>query len=310
MFIVKKYSMLSVQVKRAAFKLVNPGERINAGFQTSGPRPARLDIRSIVEDMNEQVGRETRHQDATPTPKWLSRELQLRAYEAQVAGRVPKHVVNGDRNIPTLSFNGERDSYLQLLTSRWRNPETPAQLIDFMSVQHESLEKAEDVTDLRHDVNPRAKAGECEAGTLDVDMRHGTTFQAGHNHGDHFSTLSRRTEHGSNRVPPTLGVLNFMKLQHERLGDDERAESDSQQDVHPRVKAGENEDSLDLTLRLGRTREAGHEHGGKISANGTVNRTGTAPWSQHQRVHTSLASAPPRPRRPRRTLNLLRRFAK
>jgi hypothetical protein len=258
--------------------------------------------------MNEQAGREiSRHQDATPTPTWLSRELQRRAYEAQgAAGRVPNDIVNEDRNIPTLTFNGERDSYLQLLTSRWCNPETPIQLIDFMLVQHESLEKkAEDVPALRRDVNPRAKAGEDEAGTLDLDMRLGTTLiQAGHNHGDRFSTVSRRAEHDSNPVPPThLVVLDLMKLQHERLGNDERGESDSQQDVHPRVNTGENKDSLDLTLRLGRTCETGHEHGGNISAN----RTGTIPWTQLQCVHSSLTSTPPRPRR---TLNLLKKFAR
>ena len=294
-----------MQVKEAAFKLLNPGEKNETGFQTSGPRPARLNIRSsTVQDMNEQVGRETRHQDASPTPKWLSRELQPRAYEAQVAGRVPKFIVDEERHIPRLSFDGDPDTYLQFVTSTWCYPEPPTRLIDFMSVQHESLEKAENVTDLRHDdLNPRAKAGEYEAGTLDVDMRHGTTFQAGHNHGDQFSTVSRRAEHDSNRVPPTLVDLNLMILQH----DDERDQSDSQHDVHPRVKAGENEDLLDLTLRLGRTCEAGHEHGGKISANGTANRTGRAPWSQHQRVHSSLTSTPPRPRR---TRNLLRSFAR
>ena len=147
---------------------------------------------------------------------------------------------------------------------------------------------------------------ECEAGTLDLDLRLGTTFQAGHNHGDQFSTVPRRAEHDSNRVPPTLVVLNFMILQDECLGNDETDESDSQHDVHPRVRAGENEDLLDLTLRLGRTCEAGHEHGCEISANSTANRTGRAPCSQHQRVHSSLTSAPPRPRR---TLNLPRSFA-
>ena len=147
MFIVKKCSKVKcLQVKQAAFKLLDPGEKSKAGFQTSGPRPAGLDIRSSVQDMDEQVGRETRHQDESPTPKWLSRELQPHAYQAQVAGRVPKYIVNEDRNIPALSFDGERDSYLQLLTSRRCNPDTPTQLIDFMSVQHESLEKAEDVT--------------------------------------------------------------------------------------------------------------------------------------------------------------------
>jgi hypothetical protein len=148
---------------------------------------------------------------------------------------------------------------------------------------------------------------ECEAGTLDLDLRLGTTLiQAGHNHGDRFSTVSRRAEHDSNRVPPTLVVLNFMILQHECLGSDERDESDPQQDIHPRVNAGENKDSLDLALRLGRTCEAGHEHGCEISANSTANRTGVSPWSQPQHVHSSLTSTPPRPRR---THNLLRSFA-
>ena len=90
------------------------------------------------------------------------------------------------------------------------------------------------------------------------------------------------------------------------LGATKEMKSDSQQDVHPRVKAGENDDLVDHTLRLERTCEAGHEHGGKISANSTANRTGEAPWSQPQHVHSSLTSTPPRPRR---TLKLLRSFA-
>ena len=57
-----------------------------------------------------------------------------------------------------------------------------------------------------------------------------------------------------------------------------------------------------VTVCLGRTCEAGHEHGCKISANSTANRTGETPWSQPQHVHNSLTSTPPRPRR---TLNLL-----
>ena len=104
----------------AVRRLVNPGEQNMTRFGTSIRRRqrARLDRERSVREMNEQVGRETRH-NGTPTPTWSLREGQLPACETQVAPAVPNSEVDTLRamyegpNIPSVLMRSE----IQTLTT-------------------------------------------------------------------------------------------------------------------------------------------------------------------------------------------------